>query len=416
MKSGILTYPVALGGKHRVWENYFKKFVAVVSVALVVALGWVTVDRAALTSKRNSDFTVYTAAGRAVLDGADIYQAHNSRGMYYVYPPPFAIVAVGLELLPAFWGPLLWYALGVALTAWSVKMCVSLASETGRPSNTFWLYALAALSVSPWFVQAAAEGQATMLLAWLIVAALYWQKSGRPWIGGACLAGAVLLKVFPVVLLGYFALRRQWQFLAACLIALLLGAFVFPTTIFGWQRTAEYWREWVSVIAGPALGSAQVRQHNQVNAQLLSAHKSCNQTLPAVFWRLTGDLHSRKTAAVAGLAMAAVMIVTGWKSHREAPMAAAALLWMLLVPPTSEFHYYLVSLLPMTILIVLAVNGKDVTLRILSSVTLIVFAAASLLTLGFRSLQELGLLCGATVGLWGVMLLAALRPPRPSLE
>src|SRR5438876_10674059 len=114
MKSGLLIYPVALGGKRWVWENLLKKFVATLAVATLIGVGWGAVDRAAAGSKRNSDFTVYTAAGQAVLDGADIYQARNSRGMYYVYPPPFAIFADLLALLPAFWGPVLWYSLAVA--------------------------------------------------------------------------------------------------------------------------------------------------------------------------------------------------------------------------------------------------------------------------------------------------------------
>jgi hypothetical protein len=316
MKSGLLIYPVALGGKRWVWENLLKKFVATLAVATLIVVGWAAVDRAAAGSKRNSDFTVYTAAGQAVLDGADIYQARNSRGMYYVYPPPFAIFADLLALLPAFWGPVLWYSLAVALTAWSVKMCVSLAGEsTARRSNTFWIYALAALSISPWFIQAAAEGQTTMLMSWLIVAAWYWQRQGRPVTGGACLAGAILLKVFPVVLLGYFVVRKQWRFLAACLIALVIGAFVVPLATFGWGRTVGYWREWVDVVAEPAVGNGQSRKHNPVNAQLLSPQKACNQTLPAVYWRLTGDGHAREIAAGIGLAMAVVMILVARQSR-----------------------------------------------------------------------------------------------------
>src|SRR5579871_440554 len=41
-----------------------------------------------------TDFTVYTAAGQAVRDHTDIYQAHNIRGWNYLYPPPFEVLMV----------------------------------------------------------------------------------------------------------------------------------------------------------------------------------------------------------------------------------------------------------------------------------------------------------------------------------
>jgi hypothetical protein len=421
MKSGFLIYPVALGGKRWGWENVAKKLVAALAVVSLSVVGWVAVDRMSAGSKHNCDFTVYTAAGQAVLDGANIYRACNDRGLYYVYPPPFAVCAVVLALLPAFWVPLLWYGLAVALMTWAVRMCVSLAGDsTARRSNSFWIYAAVALFISPWFIQAAADGQATTLMAWLIVAAWYWQRRGRPVAGGACLAGAILLKVFPVVLLGYFVMRKQWHFLVACLIALVIGAFVVPLAALGEAKTIQYWREWVNIVAEPAVGNGESRQHSPVNKQLLSPHKACNQTLASVYWRLagdrlawrlTGDRGARAMAAGIGAAMAVVMILVAWQSRpgSETTIFAAALVWMLLLPPTSEFHYNLVTLLPLTVLIVQAGDERGAPLRTLSRVSLIVFAAVSLFTLGFTALQLLGLLCFANIGLWGVLLLSALR-------
>ena len=46
------------------------------------------------SSLHHSDFTVYQLAGRAVVEGTDIYEVRNERGWAYVYPPPFAILMV----------------------------------------------------------------------------------------------------------------------------------------------------------------------------------------------------------------------------------------------------------------------------------------------------------------------------------
>ena len=62
-----------------------------------------------------TDFTVYSAAGRAVLDGTNIYEAHNVRDWYYMYLPVFSIAMVPFALLNNFWASLLWYILSVAM-------------------------------------------------------------------------------------------------------------------------------------------------------------------------------------------------------------------------------------------------------------------------------------------------------------
>ena len=73
---------------------------AVVGLALVmvVVLGVLMVHRAAFSTELNSDFMTYRAAGWAVLTGSDIYEAQNSRGWPYVYPPPFAGAVGGITV------------------------------------------------------------------------------------------------------------------------------------------------------------------------------------------------------------------------------------------------------------------------------------------------------------------------------
>ena len=77
---------------------------AVVGLALVmvVVLGVLMVHRAAFSTELNSDFMTYRAAGWAVLTGSDIYEAQNSRGWPYVYPPPFAILMTPFAEMSAF--------------------------------------------------------------------------------------------------------------------------------------------------------------------------------------------------------------------------------------------------------------------------------------------------------------------------
>jgi hypothetical protein len=128
----------------------------------------------------------------------------------------------------------------------------------------------------------------------------------------------------------------------------------------------------------------------------------------------TSARHAREIAATAAIAILAVIGLVGWhpRPRSEPLIVSAVLVWMILVAPLSEFHYLLVLLLPMMALIFVAAHEADRRTRWLARASLAAFAAASLLTVGFVPLQQIGLLCWAMIGLWGVLLTAAVRQAR----
>jgi hypothetical protein len=400
---------------HNRSRGWARSSVLFIAVLLVVGLGWVSVYRAAYSPDHRSDFTVYAAAGDAALAGADLYKAQNPRGLSYVYPPPFAILMVPFSVLPVFWGILTWHALSVLLTFCSLRMCVIMVREERHfDGDTFWLAVLAAVLVLPWFIQGTAEGQATLLMSWLVVAALYWQTNNRPILGATCLAGAILMKAFPAGLLAYFVWRKKWRFVAATLALVAIGAIVPPTLVFGWNKTLTYWREWAAVVAGPSLGNEQQRRESLVDGRLLSPSKAQSQTLEAVCWRLTGARYAREIAGTAAIALLVIIGLVGWRSQpqSESLIVLAALVWMILATPLSEFHYLLVLLLPMMAMVFVVAREPDGATRWLVRATLAVFAVAGLLTMAFVPLQQIGLLCWAMIGLWGVLLTVVVRQAR----
>jgi magnesium-transporting ATPase (P-type) len=134
---------------------------AVVDLALVmvVVFGVLMVYRAAFSTKLNSDFMTYRAAGWAVLTGSDIYEAQNSRGWPYVYPPPFAILMTPFAEMSAFTGSIIWYVLSVTLVVSSVQICVTMVRALGRfGRDPFWLYVLSFVMVLLWVGQGLVEG------------------------------------------------------------------------------------------------------------------------------------------------------------------------------------------------------------------------------------------------------------------
>ena len=95
----------------RNFSVWIKRGVLLLGLAIAIVLGISTVFRSGPhkfgdtswgSPYHRTDFTVYTAAGRAVIDGSDLYKARNDRGWNYIYPPLFAIVMVPLAKLSTF--------------------------------------------------------------------------------------------------------------------------------------------------------------------------------------------------------------------------------------------------------------------------------------------------------------------------
>ena len=396
---------------------WLRPLLLAVALIVIVGLGISTVYRAGphiIGGKRwgsrvhRCDFTVDTAAGQAVLNGTDIYQAHNIRGWYYIYPPLFAILMVPFACVSTIWAALAWYVLSVVLVALTVKLCVRLVTDALQFSgDPLWLYALPPVLVLFPLMSALARGQTSPLLLWLVTAGLFYGWKRQDWRGGICLAGGILLKVFPIVLLAYFVWRKRWRFVLVTLIATTIGAFVIPGAVFGWQRNNNYLREWLDVIGKPALEAESERADNPLYGQLLSSQLPRNQSLSAVLTRLTNNPQARWAGIGIGLLMAASILVVGWRpgTGAEIHVLSAAVIWMLLIPPVSWAHYFMLLLLPLTALLAVAMGRADERTRTIARIALGLFVLLALA--GSRAAQSYGPLCWGTLALWAALMVCA---------
>ena len=381
-----------------------KKILTGLLAVLILVMGVVTVHRAVFSKSQRSDVTVYIAAGQAVWNGTDIYKAQNARGWLYVYPPPFALVCALLALVPVWVSVLGWYLMSLGLLAWTMHLCVKMV--TGK--NQFWLYFLAFVFIAPAFIQNTAEGQASILMLWLVTGAICWELDGRNIRAALCLAGAILLKAFPVALLAFYLWRRRWRFIVWTLGAVLVGGLILPAIFFGWQRNLTYWKEWTTIVAGPSLGDNAERAASQLNGQLLDFGKRDNYALPAILWRVTHREESRLIANGLGLIMAVIMLlVAGWQRKRnELWIISAGLVWLLLILPVSQLHYHLLLLLPVTMLVS---QRKSRPVQIV----LIGYAIANLVTLPWSAAQNAGIIGWAMLALWGALVVLAATTETP---
>jgi hypothetical protein len=335
-----------------------KLWLAAVTILLFAFFAWITLFRAGPygspghqwgSPAHRTDFTVYRDAAAAVLHGQDPYVIQNVRGWNYVYPPPFSIVMVPFALLPLPVSVLAWYFVCAALTVSAVSMAGRLATNgIAAERKKLAIIFIPALIVAVWFGVGLTRGQASVLMSWLVIAAIFFEKKGRTAAGAACLSGAVLLKAFALSLLCYYIWRRKWKMAAVSVAAIILGGLLLPSAVWGWRGNLHYIGEWTHEVAAPALGSESTRTHSELYDQLLSMERPRNQDLGSVMQRLAEGNQTRLMVLALAAALALPIWLIGRKANaRSEPLIlGAAVVWMLLVSPVAEDHYFSLYVLP----------------------------------------------------------------------
>lgn len=394
-------------------------------ILVIVAVGYSTVYRAGPhliggttwgSKVHRCDLSVFVAAGRAVLKGTDIYESQNARGWYYVYPPPFALLMTPFAVIPLIWASMVWYILSVLFIAGSVRLSLEMLGEAKlRPDDLLWLAFLPSALVLWLLISALQHGQTTPLVLWLVMVALAYGRSGRDALGGVALAAGILIKVFPALLLVYFVWRRRWRLVGTTVAALVVGGLVLPSAIYGVRGNLAYWNEWLARVALPAVSSQSVIEKNPLNTTLLGPGLLNNQSLSAVLWRIRGGEKGRAVALVILAVMASITALAGWRIRpgNELAVLSSFIAWMVLVPTISWSHYFMLLLLPLTVLVFLARHEQDRMTRFLVSISIVIFWVCCSIS-PIHHMQFWGSLCWGTMGLWATLVVAVVRRSAPA--
>ncbi|HET8731096.1 MAG TPA: glycosyltransferase family 87 protein [Moraxellaceae bacterium] len=383
-------------------------FLWIILGLVVFAVGFSAVYRAAWDDIQRTDYTVYTAAGQAVLDHTDIYRAHNARGWSYVYPPPFALLLAPLARLPGTLGALLWYLLEIGSLVATSWMAVFMLKRDIPDHHKDLLYALPILSLATLLVSGAMRCQASGFMIALMVAAFHWHFRGKPVFAGLSLAAATVLKVFPITLLLYFIARRQWRTVMVTLGGIVL-LMLLPALFWGWHTNLDMIARWTDVVGRTALISNPGRAlASPLFGQLLDAYKPRNQSLEALLLSasLSPALVKYGVVLCATLMMAAMLLASKAvvDTTTELALASAFMVWTLLVPPVSETHYFGALIMPITTLLGLILYGSlDRHRQRWGIITLGAVMIGVMFLIGWETTAVLRPLCLASLLLWGVL-------------
>jgi hypothetical protein len=367
--------------------------------------------RSAFLSRRMGDLGCYLCAGWAVRSGLDMYGLTEDNGWHYNYPPLYAILftpladpprrepsilaatSVGVagsplagplpavSVLPAgknYLAPELTYrtpyAASVAVVYVLSVLCLAVAVhllaralERTSPDpavralpwgcRRWWLLrTLPVTACLPPIGHTLMRGQANLVLLLCICGLITGLLHRRRLTAGACLAGAICLKIFPAYLLLIPLWRRDLRCFAGCGLGLLIGLLLIPLLVLGPKRTVSSYRELAIVLVGPALG---VGDDTTRAEELINVTATDSQSFRAMIHNtihLDRDHRPRQASPlvqkvhwlIGGAFTLVTLAVAGWRRTLTGPplvlFAGSLTLVMLLMSPVCHTHYFALSL------------------------------------------------------------------------
>jgi alpha-1,2-mannosyltransferase len=308
------------------------------------------------------DFSTYYYAAKVAADGGNPYSSkeltllardEETRRIVhpFLYPPPALGLfwwAPSLELATAY---KVWYA----LQALSMILAGLVLSRWWRPLGSSVPIAVAVWIALTWAVPfGLVMGQINPLLLLLVVAGL-WQSEERPWVGGALVGAACMVKISPAVFVLWWIARRNWAAVgSAVACAVLLTVAMVP--LVGVNLQSAFYTD---VLPGYAHGDYNGLRVQITMIQNYSIPNLLNQIWPGNKYVLTYQAQVASTAVA--LALLGWM---AWSFRRPsglwalAGQTSAILIFILLVPVRTYEHHLVLAIPAMVLLTVAVAEGR----------------------------------------------------------
>ena len=318
------------------------------AVVLAAVAVYQAVYRATWSPNHRTDYTVYTAAARAALDGGDLYAARNRRGWLFNAAPAFAVAMIPFDALGVAAGSALFAALSVAALVGALvgSARAARAAASGPSPSVSVLAAAGGLLVLYAALSGASRGNPSIVGLSLGALAAVSAARGRDGRAGLMLAAATAIKVFPAALaIGWLVAGRRRAVVAFVAWSL---AFAASTVVaLGPAGAVEAHRRFVAVMLDAA---ATPRADAARFEQTFDPGLIRNQSASAIGARIGGAFGAPAEGSAAGFVLAAGLWVFAvmrgrrlWTSGApDGPLrgATATLLPVLLLAPTAWSHYF----------------------------------------------------------------------------
>jgi hypothetical protein len=296
------------------------------------------------------DFDVYLTAGARVVAGESLYRAEDGHWQYK-YLPAFACVIAPLSLLPPVVARALWFALSIGLLLVLIDRALGLLPERRMTARV--LVGLTVLAMGKFYVREIGLGQANLLLAVCVLAALDAGRRGRDPLAGVLLAAATAVKPYAIIFLPYLLARRRTR-AAAWFVGGLTVVMLLPVVRYGVGGNIDLLRGlWEVVTASTAPNLA-----GQDNVSIAGMYAG---------WFGVGPVAS----CLAAVTALAVLAACAWVLRRRGPgpcpeyLDAAVLLFLIPLLSPQGWDYVLLITTPAVMLLLDRMEGDGAPLRVL---------------------------------------------------
>jgi hypothetical protein len=267
-----------------------------------------------------------------------------------VYTPTFLMLMWPWTVLPDVVSRLAWMVGEIACLG---AVALVAGRSLGGLTRTQWLLCAALLMLFPPVRDNLNEGQVGILLGLLVVLTVAAMEGGRPRFAGVFLGIAVAVKLTPILLLPYFAWRRQWALVASSLVA--AGVLFLLTLVIGW---GGYWPLFIHSLGEIGQGTAHVLNQS-LNGVLLRAYDARTNGYPIPPPSLAVRAVLLLAQALVVLALAA-FVLGGRLPRREQVWADAAILLLALplLQPFAWPHHFAQAAVVIPVAVVLGARAR----------------------------------------------------------
>jgi hypothetical protein len=340
-------------------ELFFKRPVAIL---LFIALMWVLVARGIVPafSKMDTDFPNYLTAAKIVADGGDTDRLYDnlwfqdqmrryqigkaSEGAFKPFPPPTALLLIPLTRFEPLNALRIMTGVSVLCLICSIALLARILSWSFADSGAFIL-------LSGYAVLGALRlGQPYILVSLSCILGYYAHLKGRPLLAGMCFGLFTPVKYFPIVILAYFAFRKEWKIVLGGAIAIAIVSAV-SIGVLGWKIHEDY----LSSVLGNHLiakldmqdpFTASYQSFDSLFRRLFIFDATLNPRPLWAFPRLAsvGLIITKVSILLAAIATLVKLARSGAASTTGLSIGILGICTLLLAPATASYHFVLLWL------------------------------------------------------------------------
>ena len=194
-----------------------------------------------------ADFHVYHTAGNSLYNGRiDLYAPNfgDSAVMDYRYPPFFLFLILPLSLLSYQTAEFAWFWINAAVIFFTVRFIKRTFETTAENvARSGLIFFLSFLICAKYFFPLLRNLNLHLILLCLVFAAFCFVLKNKSAPAAFLMALAIAFKAFPILLLPYFALKRQWRFLTLTIVFVAVFNLL-PAFYFGFDLNLKLLDDW----------------------------------------------------------------------------------------------------------------------------------------------------------------------------